>query len=140
MRNAMMDAGVTAEQVVYVNAHGTGTAQNDVSEARGIEQVLGASTPFTYVGSTKSMMGHLVAACGVVEALVALQAVTDGVAPPQRNLDSPDPECNIRHVHEAPTPLPPVLRSQTRLASVAQTRHLLWPQHNERCRHRNWCV
>ena len=53
------------------------------------------------------MMGHLVAACGVVEALVALQAVTDGVAPPQRNLDSPDPECNIRHVHEAPTPLAP---------------------------------
>lgn len=105
MNDAMADADVTPEQVVYINAHGTGTAQNDVSEARGIARVLGPFVDKTYVGSTKSMMGHLVAACGVVEAMVALNAVTVGLAPPHFNLDNPDPDCALRHVQDTPTPL-----------------------------------
>ena len=98
MLAALIDAGIEPSEVVYVNAHGTGTQQNDVSEARGIRAALGDAADCAYVGSTKSMMGHLVAACGVVEAMVALQAVTEGLAPPSINLDTPDPECNIRLV------------------------------------------
>lgn len=98
MLAALKDAGRMANEVVYVNAHGTGTLQNDVSEARGIRVALGESADHAFVGSTKSMMGHLVAACGAVEAMVALQAVTDGIAPPSVNLETPDPDCRIRHV------------------------------------------
>jgi 3-oxoacyl-[acyl-carrier-protein] synthase II len=96
MLGAVNDAGVTASEVVYVNAHGTSTAQNDRSEAQAISAAFGPNGPL--VSSTKSTMGHLVAACGVVEALITMRAVTECIAPPTANLENPDPECPVRHV------------------------------------------
>ncbi len=98
MASALRSAGLKPADVAYINAHGTSTQQNDVSEARGIRALLGERTADTPVSSTKSMMGHLVAACGAVEAIVALQAVRARLAPPTINLDDPDPDCDIRHV------------------------------------------
>ena len=105
MLNALEDAGLTAADVAYINAHGTSTAQNDLSEARGIRTVLGDHWPKVPVSSTKSMMGHLVAACGVVEAIITLLAVRERVAPPTLNLDTPDPECELAHVPHRPQEL-----------------------------------
>jgi 3-oxoacyl-[acyl-carrier-protein] synthase II len=96
MLDAVSDAGVTASEVVYVNAHGTSTAQNDRSEAQAISAAFGRNGPL--VSSTKSTMGHLVAACGVVEALITMRAVSECIAPPTANLENPDPECPVRHV------------------------------------------
>lgn len=100
MRAAVADAGRNLDDVVYINAHGTGTLQNDVSEARGIRRALGDAAEHAVVSSTKSMTGHLVAACGVVESIIALQALRTRVAPPTRNLARPDPDCPIVHVTE----------------------------------------
>lgn len=105
MTAALADAGRSAADVVYINAHGTSTQQNDVSESRGIRRALGDAADRAWVSSTKSMMGHLVAACGAVEALVALEAVRRRLAPPTRNLDDPDPECDVRHVRDSPAVL-----------------------------------
>ena len=107
MSAALSDAGRTPEEVVYINAHGTSTQQNDVSEARGIRGALGSAADTAWVSSTKSMMGHLVAACGAVEAIVALQALAARRAPITRNLDQPDPDCVLRHVRGAPAALEP---------------------------------
>lgn len=105
MTAALADAGRRPEDVVYINAHGTSTQQNDVSEARGIRAALGPATDQVWVSSTKSMMGHLVAACGAVEAIVALQALAVRRAPVTLNLDHPDPDCALRHVRGVPAAL-----------------------------------
>jgi 3-oxoacyl-[acyl-carrier-protein] synthase II len=105
MRGALADAGRRPEDVAYVNAHGTSTPQNDASEAAAIRKALGAAVATAPVSSTKSMMGHLVAACGVVEAIVALEAVRRRVAPPTANLDRPDPDCDLCHVRGGPREL-----------------------------------
>ena len=96
MAAAVRDAGLSPEQVGYINAHGTSTAMNDASESRGIARIFGPQGPA--VSSTKSMMGHLVAACGAVEAIVTALAVREGVLPPTINLTHPDPECAVDHV------------------------------------------
>ncbi|MCP4809029.1 MAG: beta-ketoacyl-[acyl-carrier-protein] synthase family protein [Proteobacteria bacterium] len=96
MELAIADAGLAPEDIGYVNAHGTSTPMNDVSESRGVRKVFGDHA--VPVSSTKSMMGHLVAACGAVEAIVSLLAVRDGVLPPTINLDTPDPECRVEHI------------------------------------------
>jgi 3-oxoacyl-[acyl-carrier-protein] synthase II len=104
MTDALRDAGLDPSSVAYINAHGTGTLQNDRSEARGIRTVFGeCAVP---VSSTKGAMGHLVAACGAVEAVITLEAVRQGIAPPTRNLERPDPDCDITHVVDA-RPLTP---------------------------------
>ena len=102
MREALRDAGCRPEDVAYVNAHGTGTQQNDVSEARAIRAALGSSVDRIPMSSTKSLMGHLVAACGAVEAIVTLEALRRGRAPVTANLDRPDPECSLDHIRGAP--------------------------------------
>lgn len=100
MALAVADARLNLEDIGYVNAHGTSTPMNDVSESRGVRKVFGDHR--VPVSSTKSSMGHLVAACGAVEAIVALLAVRNGVLPPTINLDAPDPECVVDHVpHQA---------------------------------------
>jgi 3-oxoacyl-[acyl-carrier-protein] synthase II len=98
MANAVADAGRTPEDVAYINAHGTSTPQNDASEARAVRRAFGDQAGRMPISSTKSAMGHLVAACGVVEAIVALRAVCERVAPPTLNLDRVDPECALDHV------------------------------------------
>ncbi|HJN73652.1 MAG TPA: beta-ketoacyl-[acyl-carrier-protein] synthase family protein [Myxococcota bacterium] len=96
MALALEDARLDAREIGYVNAHGTSTPMNDVSESRGVCRVFGDHR--VPVSSTKSSMGHLVAACGAVEAIVALLAVVNGVLPPTINLDDPDPECDVEHL------------------------------------------
>lgn len=98
MRAALEDAGLRAEDVAYINAHGTSTQMNDVSETRGIRRALGAHADRVAVSSNKSMMGHLVAACGAVEAIATLHSLRDGVFAPTRNLERPDPECDLDYV------------------------------------------
>ena len=95
---ALMDAGLNPEEIGYVNAHGTSTQMNDASETRGIHRALGAAGAAVPVASTKSAMGHLVAACGAVEAIICVQAVREGILPGTRNLVDPDPACDLRHI------------------------------------------
>lgn len=102
MLDALRDARLQPSDIGYINAHGTSTPMNDPSETRGIHTAFGAFASQVPVSSTKSMMGHLVAACGAVEAIVALLAVREGVLPATRNLDEPDPECTLRHIQGAP--------------------------------------
>jgi len=99
MALAIDDARLHPSDIGYVNAHGTSTPMNDASESRGVLKVFGEHP--VPVSSTKSSMGHLVAACGAVEAIVALLAVREGVLPPTINLDQPDPECAVEHVPNA---------------------------------------
>jgi 3-oxoacyl-(acyl-carrier-protein) synthase len=81
--------------IAYVNAHGTGTQQNDVMEARGIRLALGRAADAVCVSSNKSMLGHLVNASGSVELALTALALRDGFAPPTLNLTHPDPECDL---------------------------------------------
>jgi 3-oxoacyl-[acyl-carrier-protein] synthase II len=96
MRLALEDASLQATDIGYVNAHGTSTPMNDPSETQGILRTFG--THRVPVSSTKSMTGHLVAACGAVEAIISVLAITEGVLPPTINLDTPDPRCDLNHV------------------------------------------
>ncbi len=97
MSLALESAGLTPADIGYVNAHGTSTPMNDPSETRGIHRVFGEEGG-PWVSSTKSMMGHLVAACGAVEAVVAVLAIREGVLPPTINLENPAPMCQLMHV------------------------------------------
>jgi 3-oxoacyl-[acyl-carrier-protein] synthase II len=97
MRAALADAGLNPGDIGYINAHGTSTAMNDASETRGIHRAFGPGHA-AMVSSTKSMMGHLVAACGAVEAIISLLAVRDGILPPTLNLDNIDPDCALNHI------------------------------------------
>ncbi len=100
MEEALRDAGCSPSRLAYINAHGTSTQQNDASEAAGMRAALGDLAMKVPVSSTKSLMGHTVAACGVIEALLALRTVRDGIAPPTANLEQVDPECALFHVVE----------------------------------------
>ena len=90
MRAALDAAGLSPADVGYVNAHGTATPQNDRIEARAITHVFGAGRPL--VSSTKSMIGHTMAAAGSLEAVAAILALTHEIIPPTANLATPDPE------------------------------------------------
>lgn len=98
MQQALADAGLTPEDVDYVNAHGTSTLMNDRSECAGLRAVMGGHIERVSVSSTKSCMGHLIAAAGAVEAAVCALAIRDGVAPVSANLVQPDPNCNVNIV------------------------------------------
>jgi 3-oxoacyl-[acyl-carrier-protein] synthase II len=95
MRIALEDAGLSPEQVDYINAHGTSTRHNDWSEARAIEMALGEWSKKVLVSSTKSMIGHLWSAAGAVEAIFSVLAIRDGIVPPTINYENPDPKCTL---------------------------------------------
>ncbi|GAA2365757.1 beta-ketoacyl-[acyl-carrier-protein] synthase family protein [Streptomyces cuspidosporus] len=86
----------------YVNAHGTGTKYNDGAETRGLRSVLGERADTVPVSSTKSTTGHLLEAAGVVEFVITLLALTDGVLPPTAGYTRPDPECDLDYVPNRP--------------------------------------
>jgi 3-oxoacyl-[acyl-carrier-protein] synthase II len=98
MQQALTEAGISADAVDYVNAHGTSTLMNDRSECAALHGVMGAHLERVWVSSTKSCMGHLIAAAGAVEAGVCALAIRDGIAPVNANYAAPDPDCNVNLV------------------------------------------
>lgn len=88
----------------YVNAHGTGTKYNDGAETRGLRAALGKRAESIPVSSTKSTTGHLLEAAGVVEFVITMLALTEGVLPPTANFTRPDPECDLDYVPNSPRP------------------------------------
>ena len=98
MRMAIADAKLNLDQIGYVNAHGTSTTVNDKVESKACREVFGDLAMNVPVSSTKSMMGHLIAAAGVTEMIVCLMAMRDGVLPPTINYENPDPECTLDYV------------------------------------------
>jgi len=104
MRRALEEGGVPPEALDYINAHGTGTPQNDVVETRAIKQVLGAHAYRIPVSSTKSQVGHCLAAGGAIEALASLLALRGGFVPPTATLGEPDPECDLDYVPRTSRP------------------------------------
>jgi len=91
----LRDARLAPDEVGYINAHGTGTQQNDLVETRGIRRALGRAADHVWVSGTKPMLGHLVNAAGSVELAITALALRDGFAPPTLNLTEPDPECDL---------------------------------------------
>jgi len=103
---AMKDAKLNADEVDYINAHGTSTPAGDAIETRAVKGALGAHASKTAVSSTKSMIGHLLGAAGGVEAVFSVLAIHDNVAPPTINLNEPDPECDLDYVPNAAREMP----------------------------------
>lgn len=102
MQEALRDAGLTAEDVDYVNAHGTSTELNDKMETKAIKRALGDHAHKVAVSSTKSMTGHLLGAAGGLEAAVSVLTITRGMIPPTINYEYPDPECDLDYVPNKP--------------------------------------
>jgi 3-oxoacyl-(acyl-carrier-protein) synthase len=88
-------AGLEPGDIGYINAHGTGTEQNDLAEARGIKRAFGEAQRTICVSATKSILGHMINAAGAAELAVTCLALRDGFAPPTLNLTDPDPECTF---------------------------------------------
>ena len=98
LRAALASAGMDAARIGYINAHGTGTQANDGVETAAIKQVFGEHAYRVPVSSTKSMHGHLLGAAGALELVIAIVAMERGVIPPTRNLQVPDPQCDLDYV------------------------------------------
>lgn len=98
MEQAIAEAGIRPEEVSYINAHGTSTPYNDLFETRAIKKVFGDAAYKIPVSSTKSMIGHLLGAAGVVEAIICVNALLDGVVPPTINYKFPDEELDLDYV------------------------------------------
>jgi len=95
MRNCLEDAGISADQVDYINAHGTATQANDQTETRAIRRVFGTAADSVSVSSTKSMHGHCLGASSAIELIACVQAIREGVIPPTINYTTPDPLCDL---------------------------------------------
>jgi len=98
MRHAIKDAGLTPDQIDYVNAHGTSTPFNDKTETEAIKTVFGEHARKLDISSTKSMTGHLLGAAGAIEAIIAAMAVYTDECPPTVNQEFPDPECDLNYI------------------------------------------
>lgn len=98
MTEALRDAGLTPDDVNYINAHGTGTKENDGNETLAIKKVFGDKAHKVPISSIKSMMGHLIAAAGAVELITCVLAIRDQMLPPTMNLHTSDPECDLDYV------------------------------------------
>lgn len=102
MSNALKDAGVSPEQVGYINAHGTSTPAGDIAETKAIKSVFANSLNSLMVSSSKSMIGHLLGAAGSVESIITILSLQDQVVTPTINLDNPDEGCDLDYVpHQA---------------------------------------
>lgn len=98
MANTLRNAGVNADQVDYINAHGTSTPLGDIAETVAVKRCFGDHAKRLAVSSTKSMTGHLLGAAGGIEAIFSVLAIRDQVAPPTINLHTPDPLCDLDYV------------------------------------------
>ena len=98
VRMALAEAQVNPEQVDYINAHGTGTRVNDVTETQVIKEVFGPHARKVAISSTKSMHGHAMGATSALELAATIQAIDQGVIPPTANYTQPDPECDLDYV------------------------------------------
>jgi len=98
MSNALRDAGINADQIDYINAHGTSTPAGDVAETMALKLAMGNHANNVAISSTKSMTGHLLGAAGGIEAVFSVLAIRDQILPPTINLDNPDPECDLDYV------------------------------------------
>jgi nodulation protein E len=101
LRGALADARMNADDIGYINAHGTGTPANDPTETAAIRKVFGTHADALAVSSTKSMHGHALGAAGAIELIAAIGALRDGVLPPTANFIDPDPECDLDYVPNA---------------------------------------
>jgi len=98
MKLAIKDAGISIDEVDYINAHGTSTYYNDLYETQAIKAVFGEHAYKLAVSSTKSMTGHLLGASGAIEAIFSALAIREGVIPPTMNYETPDEECDLDYV------------------------------------------
>jgi 3-oxoacyl-[acyl-carrier-protein] synthase II len=101
MKIALSDAGVSLEEVDYVNAHGTSTKFNDATETKALKLLFGERACNVPISSNKSMIGHLACAAGAVEAVAAVMTLKEGIIPPTINYETPDPECDLDYVPNA---------------------------------------
>ncbi len=106
MRQALADACLTPQDVDYINAHGTGTLANDVTETKAIRLAFGAHADRLAVSSTKSMHGHALGASGALELVAVIGALRDSVVPPTANLDQVDPACDLDYVPNVAREMP----------------------------------
>ncbi|UCE72579.1 MAG: beta-ketoacyl-[acyl-carrier-protein] synthase II, partial [Nitrospiraceae bacterium] len=106
MQAALSDAGLAPESIAYINAHGTGTPQNDPTETRAIRQVFGSHADKLVVSSTKSIHGHTLGAASALEAIATVLALNEQKAPPTANFQDPDPQCDLDYVPNTARPMP----------------------------------
>ena len=102
LKMALNQAGYTSDDELYINAHGTGTALNDVSETAAFKLALGEDAYKAHISSTKGSTGHMLGAAGAVEAIAAVMALKDGIVPPTINLTNPDPELDLDYTPNKP--------------------------------------
>ena len=98
MNRALTNAGVTINDIDYINAHGTSTPINDASETKAIKAVFGEHAYNVPISSTKSMVGHSLGASGSLEAIVCINSINDGILHPTINQDEPDPDCDLDYI------------------------------------------
>lgn len=106
IRQALDEAGYTSDDVLYINAHGTGTALNDVAETAAFKIALGEDAYKAHVSSIKGSIGHMLGAAGAAEALASVLALRDGIVPPTINLDEIEPECDLDYTPNKPVKAP----------------------------------
>src|SRR5204863_7022334 len=131
IRGTLRTSNLVPRDVTYINAHGTGTKQNDLLESRGIRAAFGRAADSVCVSANKAMLGHLVNASGSVELAITALALRDGFCPPTANLTNPDPECDLDciPIYGRPKPIEHSLK-----ISVAFGGHLVavalrrWPE------------
>lgn len=106
IRQALEESGYTSEDVLYINAHGTGTSLNDVAETVAFKLALGDDAYKAHISSTKGSTGHMLGAAGAIEAVASVLALKDSVVPPTINLDEIDPECDLDYTPNTPVKAP----------------------------------
>lgn len=106
IRQALDEAKYTSDDVLYINAHGTGTALNDVCETQAFKLALGEDAYKAHISSTKGSTGHMLGAAGAVEAVASVLALKHGIVPPTANLDEIEPECDLNYTPNTPVEAP----------------------------------
>jgi len=106
MKRAIKDAGLTTDDIDNINAHGTSTSMNDMTETMAIKLLFGKRAKQIPITANKSMLGHLWGGAGAVEAIVSILTITNDTIPPTINLDNPDTECNLDYVPQTARKVP----------------------------------